>query len=216
MKMSTRIAIGSTVLFGGVIAFAAATPSPTSAPTKPSYGDYSVVSEKNIFLRDRTRGSASRTTNPSPGSTTRHERAVEETLVLTGVVYEDGGFRAYVEDRNNDKILRLAQGDIVGKGRLGQIEIDAVLYQTSTKPPLWIEIGSDFTGKPYELPTDSGSSASSGSSDSPFTLTGSPGSSQTSGRSSSSQPALNSNDPNLSIEQRMKLRAQEQQRAGRR
>jgi hypothetical protein len=208
MKIARTIAIGSTLLFGGVIAFAASNAAPTSAPTRLSYSDYSVVAEKNIFLRDRSRpSSTSRSTRDSYSSTQRTQKSIEEQLVLTGVVFEDGEFHAYVEDTSADKILKLASGDSVGHGRVGQIEIDAVLYQTTTKPPLWVDIGSDFTGKSYGAFSDSSSSYSSSSASASAAPSTGP---------AASQPAINPNDPNLTVEQRMRLRAQQQRTSGRR
>ncbi|HTL29607.1 MAG TPA: hypothetical protein VL282_10305 [Tepidisphaeraceae bacterium] len=166
-----------------------------------------MIAEKNIFLRDRTRYEPS--TRSSSNVTTRHEPTLEETLVLTGIVFEDDGFRAYVEDVPNEKILKLALGDSVAHGKIDAIEIDAVSYDMGGKQR-WIEIGSDFTGKPYLAFSDS-SSSSSGSTSSSFSLSPS-----ASGGSSSSQPAVNPNDPNLTVEQRMRLRAQQEQQRGRR
>jgi hypothetical protein len=209
MSIARKIAVGSTVLFGGVIAFAADPAAPTTAPAthRASYSEYAVVAEKNIFLRDRSRPApTSRSGNSSTSSSTqRAQKSAEETLVLTGVVFEDGEFHAYVEDTSAEKILKLAPGDTVAHGRIAQIEIDAVLYQTLTKPPLWVDIGSDFTGKAYGSFSDSTSYSGSGSSDE----TPSTG-------PASSQPAINPNDPNLTVEQRMRLRAQQQRSSGRR
>jgi hypothetical protein len=212
MKITRTIAVGSTVLFGAVIAFAANSSAPTSAPTRLNYSDYSVVAEKNIFLRDRSRGVRDASSRPSSSSTTQHVKAIEETLVLTGIVFEDGEFHAYVEDTSADKVLKLAPGDNVGHGRVGQIEIDALLYQTNTKPPLWVEIGSDFTGKEYSAFAANDPYASSSSGSDSFNLTGS----NSSSGKSASQPAINPNDPNLTVEQRMRLRAQQQRSSGRR
>jgi hypothetical protein len=206
MKIPARIAIGSTALFGAVIAFAASSSlsAPTTAPARGSYKDYAVIVEKNIFMRDRSRTLYTPGSRPSYSPTTQHfTKSLEETLVLTGIVFEDGEYHAYVEDTSADKIQRLAGGDDVAHGKITGIEIDAVLYQPAGKAPQWIDIGSDFTGHPYAGFTDS-SGESTSSSGTPST------------GPASSQPAINPNDPNLTVEQRMRLRAQQQQRSGRR
>ena len=177
-----------------------------------SYSDrYGLLEERNIFVRERAsrrdggRGTAS-TTQAAP-------RPPEERFVLTGIVLEEEGFRAYVE---NDRFetLRLAPGDKVARGRVAAIVIDAIAYEltgsssnpttapatgaATSGPRGWVEIGSDLTGKPSSMlaPSSSSSSYSSGATTAPTT-----------GPVIASDIAnLNPNDPNLSAEQRMKLR----------
>lgn len=213
MRIPALIAIGSTVVFGGVFAFAAnsSNSAPTTKPTS-NFRDYEVVIEKNIFMRDRSRPVYRPGSRPTTTAPTQHfTKSLEEQLVLTGIVFEDGEYHAYVEDTSADKILRLAGGDDVAHGKITQIEIDAVQYTAAGKAPQWIDIGSDFTGHAYSGFSDSsyasGSYSSSSSSSSSTPTTG-----------ASSQPAINPNDPNLTVEQRMRLRAQQQQsqRGGRR
>lgn len=225
MSLAIRITFCSTALFAAVVSFAATSdtqPSERSSSSSRSSdrtdrsrdrssrstravdpagnvvtGPFSVVAEKNIFLRDRTKPAAT-TQTASTAPAAPRQRLLEETLALTGIVFEDGGFRAYVEDVANDKILRLAPGDSIAHGAIDAIEIDAVSYDQGGKRK-WIDIGSDFTGKPCtafsssSYGSDSMSDASSGSGD-----------------ASTSQPAVNPNDPNLTVEQRMKLRAQQE------
>ena len=148
---------------------------------------YGVVVDHNIFLKDRT-------VRPDHGgnnqASTQPARGVEESLVLRGVALEDGQYRAYVEDIDNLKMLRLAPGDPVGKGKVAQIDIDSLLYQHNGSED-WIDVGADFTGKQVITITDDSTAASTSS-----------GAPATTGPAES----INPNDPNLTIEQKMKLR----------
>ena len=186
---------------------------PTSSPsTRParsqSYSErYSILEDRNIFLRDRSRRPGERdrsTTQPS-------KRPLEESLVLRGIVLEDEGYRAYVEDTSREETHRLAPGDSLAHGRVGAITIDAIAYDAgsagSTGSPAttnasatstqrtWVEVGYDLTGKPSLLLASSSAGSSAES------------------LAAATQPVispdvakLNPNDPNLTLEQRMKLK----------
>jgi hypothetical protein len=118
-------------------------------------------------------------------------------MVVRGIVHELGAYRAYVEDTSANSILRLSAGDKLALGRVTGIDIDAIEYeQGGTKKS--IEVGSDLTGK-SSTPLDVlvGAEPTTG----PVMPSGVEG--------------LNPNDPNLTVEQRMKLRrAQELNRGG--
>jgi hypothetical protein len=165
----------------------------TMAPAPQGYGDrYGVLESRNVFLRDRSRP-ASRPSNSSSGPTTR--RSVEETLVLRGIAVEDGGIRAYVEDTSAGNTLRLSPGDKLAHGLVAAIEIDAIAYEHDGKET-WIEIGRDLTGKAAAAPTIESSSSASAS--------------------ATTLPAnVDLNDPNLTAEQRMRLRRQLLEQRGR-
>ena len=144
---------------------------------------YGVIIDHNIFLKDRTVRP-----DTTQRSSTQRARGVNESLVLRGVAFEDGQYRAYVEDIDNLRMLRLGPGDAVGHGRIAQIDIDSLLYQHDGSED-WIDVGADFTGKQViTIPEDSTESAGGG-----VATTG-------------PAEAINPNDPNLTIEQKMKLR----------
>src|SRR6266516_2732085 len=91
---------------------------------RESYNDrYAVLSERNIFLRDRSRPP------PSEAPTTRATHPPEQDFVLTGVVYEAEGFRAYIEDLVNSSVVKISVGEGVARGRIASIAIDAVAYE---------------------------------------------------------------------------------------
>lgn len=142
---------------------------------------YGVLSERNIFLRDR---SVRRPVENSGPSTQPAPRPPEESFTLVGIVEEDGLWRAYVEDATRSATTRLTAGDSVARGTVSRIEIDGIEYDQGEKQT-WVTIGNNLTGQ-----SASGISASMSSTDAagPTSLPFDP------------------NDPNLTVEQRMRLR----------
>jgi hypothetical protein len=148
---------------------------------------FAALWEHNIFLRDRG--------HPAPApSTTRPaaSRTPEESLVLTGIVLEEDGFHAYVEDADSSKVLKLSEGDSIARGRIVDMDLNAVEYARGDQQT-WIAVGSNFAGQ--------------------ATLLGAAPSTDDSSSSSSTQPTtlpFNPNDPNLTVEQQMKLRRRQE------
>jgi hypothetical protein len=106
---------------------------------------------------------------------------------------EEGGYRAYVDDLNNNTTLRVSPGESLGRGRIAAVALDAIAYEHDGKQT-WIEIGQDLTGKTAPTPSPT-AVASTG----PTSL-----------------PAnIDINDPSLTTEQRMRLRVQLQNQRGR-
>ena len=167
------------------LAFAAETPN-----KRESYESmYGPLSEHNIFSSVRPV-----VKTPPAASTSRPAappRTAEESLVLRGIALEsDGAVRAYVEDVDTGKILKLAVGDSVGRGKVTAIDLEAVEY-TRPSGPIWIEAGADFTGRQViAIPGDITPSAGGG-----VPTTG-------------PVEVINPNDPNLTMEQKLKLRRQ--------
>ncbi|MEA2733753.1 MAG: hypothetical protein QOE14_204 [Humisphaera sp.] len=184
------------------ISLAAEPPAPAAAqqsqvpraPRQTFSERYGLLSQRNIFLRDRSRGSSNGTTRPANGaaSTQPVRRDPEETLLLRGIVIEQGEVRAYFDDIVNSRIVRVAEGDTLARGRITRIGLDAVEYAPSTAAaaggkPTSVAIGHDLTGKAPPSSSD-GAAATTG----PVLPSGVEG--------------LNPNDPNLTMEQRLKLR----------
>jgi hypothetical protein len=178
---------------------AAAAPAAAAAATQrpQSYDDrYAVLTKQNIFLRDRSERPPSRhnsTTEPAP-------RPPEEAFILRGVVIEDDGIRAYIEDARADKLLRLAPGDAVARGRITDVQIDGIDYELTAGGghPQFVAIGQDLSGQTVAAASGSSSSSASSSSSSTQSSSG-----------SSSSNGINPNDPSLSVEQQMRLRRQQ-------
>jgi hypothetical protein len=203
------------IFFFGLAAcgFARAATAPTSQPQQPQqrqssrsirerYADrYSILTQRNIFLKDRSRGSRNGSDGRGGnGSTTQSStqpshRSPEETLLLRGIVIEQGEVRAYFEDIANSRMVRVAMGETVARGRITSIGLDAVEYETTGaggEHRTFVAVGNDLTGKvsAYDLPSSSAAAAMATTS--PVMPSGVEG--------------LNPNDPNLTPEQKMKLR----------
>jgi type II secretory pathway component PulC len=163
----------------------------TAAPSTRE-GDrdrYAVLTNQNIFLKDRRTGRGDR--NGTSGTSRPSDplagiRATPEaSLVLTGVVFEDGDYRAFIEDTKASKVLRVSVGDSIARGKITMIDIDTVVYDSDGKSTM-INVGTTLTGIPYSA----------------FTAT--PGATPAAGASST--PLPDPNNPNLTLEERMKLR----------
>ncbi|HMB96344.1 MAG TPA: hypothetical protein VKK61_09920, partial [Tepidisphaeraceae bacterium] len=134
------------VVFIGLLAMQmrAADLAPTSAPAnRMNYRErYSVLAEHDIFLRDRSHHVSRPTSRPAFATP-------EQAFVLTGIVFEDGEFHAYLEDlaRSTSMILRV--GDAVARGQIADIQMDAVEYQ-GPGGATWIEIGNNLSGGEVE------------------------------------------------------------------
>ncbi|HMO25042.1 MAG TPA: hypothetical protein PKB10_02125 [Tepidisphaeraceae bacterium] len=167
--------------------------------------EYGVLSEQNMFHRERRR--------PSPPSTrpttTTPPAAPERAFVLVGVVFEDGQVRAYIEDGNTGSIRRLTAGEAIARGTIAAIEIDAVAYEHNGDVR-WIELGHDFTGA---LPQ--GVSAGPSPPPAPAASGGANGTASTPAGAGGSTPApaagVDPNEPGISVEERMRRRRAAQQ-----
>jgi hypothetical protein len=157
-----------------------------AAQPRVSYSDrYGILEDRNVFLKDRTQKPVAPTPTTQP---TR--RTPEESFVLTGIALEDEGRRAHFENPDTLVVTRVAPGDSLANGRIGEIDIDAVAYDRGDTRT-WIEFGADLTGKQSILMAMRISSPSSISTTQPVVA---------------DVAGLNPNDPNLTPEQKMKLR----------
>ena len=155
--------------------------------SRPSYGErYGVISERNIFLRERGHRSYRREERPA---SSERVSTPEDSYVLTGVVIEEGEYRAYIEGSGGSSVIKARVGEPVARGTISRILIDAVEYERGGQRT-WIDVGRSFSGAIVTPPSSGDSSSASGSTSQP----------------ASGPAALNPNDPNLSLEQRMRLR----------
>lgn len=162
-----------------------------SSTTRQSDRDrYAVLTEQNIFVKDRrTLRRNDRPSGERPAMTElqRLKETPEAKYVLTGVVFEDGEYRAFVEDTNASKVLRMSVGEPIARGKITEIDIDTIAYESSGKTTI-INVGTTLTGIPYSA----------------FTAT--PGATPAPAGAAPSTPLPDPNNPNLTIEERMKLR----------
>jgi hypothetical protein len=211
MRSKIGLIAGALVIAAGVILAADSTPPPAPSPAKPqSYRErYAVLSERNIFLKDRRVRSGPSTSRS--GSDRPPAPPPEATYVLTGVVLEEGQYRAYVED-SNGKINRLAVGDAIARGHVAEIDISAMAYESNGQVAL-VNVGYDLRGKPWEAPTaesvmsrfgpgsDRGGGGFRGDRGG-----GNGGAATATPATAVAPPPLDPNTAGLSIEERMRLR----------
>jgi hypothetical protein len=216
MNRTTRHAVAASVSAALLLALGATLVVAADRPvTKPSYRDkYGPIAEHNIFLKDRRKPASRPDRGSGYGSGAQPERVPEASFILTGVVIEEGQLRAYVEDSNAGKGLRLSVGDAVARGHIADIEIDAVAY-AGPGQPIWVSLGCDFRGNPVASMSPA-RSGSYGSSAAPTTTSPSAGTGTGTGAAATPAPATPAGpvDPsNMSIEDKMRARrAQELQK----
>jgi hypothetical protein len=192
--------------------------SSSGATSRPAgYRDrYTILSDQNIFVRERSRivPESQRNDGSRNDSTTRFTRAVETGFVLTGVVLEEGAYRAYIEDSNASRILRLNLGDIVARGHIVDIDINSIVYEASGQTKL-VALGCDLTGAAVVSSGSSGGGGYTGSTGYGGGTPGGSGGAPTPGSTSTSAPSLgvatpplpvDPNNSNLSLEEKMRLR----------
>jgi hypothetical protein len=102
--------------------------------------EYAIIVDRNIFLRER-RSPQRQISRPSAPA------IPEQSFVLTGIVYEDAEYHAYVEDLNRGTTIKLRVGDAVARGQVIGIEIDAIAYMFADGQT-WVNIGCNLTGAP--------------------------------------------------------------------
>jgi hypothetical protein len=182
----------------------------SSSPTRDYRDRYAILSDRNIFVKERSRivplsdRDRPRSDNSRTRSDTPRLPPPETSYILTGIVLEDGLVHAYVEDMKGGKILRLSVGDAVARGHITDITIDAVQY-TASGQQAWVDLGRDFTGAIPSSPSAIYAAAAAAATQAGGTSTTGP----TSAPSVGALP-LDPNNPNLSLEERMKIRRMQQ------
>lgn len=178
----------------------------TSGAAGENQPEYVVISERNIFLRDRPRprGNSGPTTRRADDRT---PLTPEQSFALRGVVFEEDQYLAYFENIPEASVQQVSIGGELAGQRIVDIDMDAVELEKDGNT-FWIEVGQDLTGNRAQSARPSGGFARTGSSSPAPTASNAPG--------SAAPPALPSEGETegMSIEERMRLRAQ-QLRGGR-
>ena len=120
-------------------------PVTSRAPAGRFEDRYAGLLANNPFKRDRR-------SQRAEGATTRPiEREAapppspQREWMLTGIVFEDGRFRAYLENRSTGESQRVDSGHLVAGGAVTEVFIDALGYELDGHVR-WIELGQDLTG----------------------------------------------------------------------
>jgi len=125
-----------------------AKPATPTGPQPTTWESYRVLSERNIFMRYRSRSSGGRSSSgysPRPPAVTG-----EDYLVLTGIIQQGEDCVAFVEDTRSGKTARLQPGDPLGRGRVTLITRDIVHYAYDGDLRR-IAIGANFAGVAVSL-----------------------------------------------------------------
>lgn len=194
-RLSTFTCIGVLALVvGGVF-------EPNAAAADQFTDEYGVVVQNNVFLRQRGAVESNR-----PSSTSRPSvppRSPEQSLMLTGVVFEDGEYRAYFEDLSAGSVLRVLTGDAIARGIVADIALNAVAYRAADGKIQWVDVGQDLTGTDAIVTTQPNRTGTGA----PTTQ---PSSTVEGGSMPSTADAAGQSDPStMSIRERMMLRRQE-------
>jgi hypothetical protein len=168
------------------------TQTPTRTP-RPDYREkYSILTERNIFLKERRRPSQS-DSRDRDRERERDRPRPEQTLALTGIVEEEGEFRAYFENLASPSFVRVSVGEPIARGKITVITLDAVEYEQEGQRRI-ILIGQDLTGTTSVRASPVYSTSTTG---------------PTTGPSAGGDAAalnFDPNDPNLTVEQKMKVK----------
>lgn len=152
---------------------------------------YGILTDKNIFVRNRppTRKAGARIVSPG---------RPEAMHILTGIALQEGRHVAFIEDTAARKTQRLLQGDSVAGGKLVEVTFDAVEFENNGKR-LRVPIGRNLLGDVAVVTTAPTSNS-----------TTAPSSNDSSKANTAPPPPPLPDAPNLSPEERMKLRRQQQ------
>lgn len=197
----------------------AARPAPPAMPgvrREDFVKQYAVVYEKNIFLRDRpTYYAASREARPDAAPAAAPRRA-EESYVVTGIALQEGRHVAFIENTDTGETRRVLDGESVATGKVISLDPDALEFERAGKRTR-VAIGRNLAGdvvftRPAPPPVTTAASTTPG---------GAPGATSRPAvggmppgplEPAAAPPATGApdpNDPNLSVEERMRLRRQQ-------
>ena len=123
---------------------AAAAPAPAAAPIVPpaQWESYRVLSDRNMFVRDRLRPRTGRTYSMPTYSVVASE---DDRLVLTGVINQGPDYVAFFEDTRTGKTITVQVDAPLGRGRVTAMAMDSVDYTYDGRTTR-IAVGSSLSG----------------------------------------------------------------------
>jgi hypothetical protein len=161
-------------------------------PAQERFSDrYEILTEKNIFLRNRPRA---RSTSRAPSG----PRRVEETFVLTGIALQEGRHVAFIENSGTRATQRLLPGEAVAGGKVISVELDSLEFESKGRR-FRVAIGRNLLGDVFVAETPTATSPGADPSSAPTSA----------GSSGGATPPLAGGDADLSAEERMKRRRQQ-------
>ena len=175
---------------------------------------FGVVYEKNIFLRDRpTYNPHARDAAPATGPSFTPRRP-EESYVLTGIKLQEGRHVAFIENTGGGGgTQRVLIGGAIAGGKVVDLDLDALEYESGGKRTR-IEVGRNLAGAvvftPPAAPPPSSTAAAAARPAGPTPPGGAPPVAGAAPAGAPGGTAIDPNNPNLSVEERMKLRRAQQ------
>ncbi|HEV8291017.1 MAG TPA: hypothetical protein VGP94_03815 [Tepidisphaeraceae bacterium] len=121
---------------------------PDDNADKSSFDHYKVLSDHNIFTKNR-RPPTSRPTRD--GNSDRPPPKPEVAFILTGCsIQDDNKYAAFVENAQTGVTLKVSPGDPIATGKVTAIGFDFLEYETGGQKTK-VEIGHNFTGSVASL-----------------------------------------------------------------
>jgi hypothetical protein len=112
-----------------------------------SWAQYQIILQRNIFSRQRGPVRQRQAAQARPVIT----RNRESYLMLKGIVQQDSTFIAFVEDTQNNGILKLREGDSIARGVAKNFTLDSIEYQLQDET-VSVTVGRDLEGGQGTLP----------------------------------------------------------------
>jgi hypothetical protein len=114
---------------------------------KAIWEDYRILSERNIFSRNRVK--VEKPVFVEPRSIQREPDREEGYLVLRGVTKQADQFVAFIEDSRTMEIRKVLKNGIIGKGKIKKITLDYITYELEGKSAR-VNIGMTMGGEAAE------------------------------------------------------------------
>ena len=161
--------------------------------------EYAIIVRNNIFVRDRKPYKPPATqpaaTRPAEQVAPPPEPRPEKDWRLVGIVFEDGAFRAYFESLKDEPTARVAPGDAIADGVIEGVYIDAVSFVADGRQ-VWVDVGRDLAGEVPDAPAAPDAPAE--------------GESEQGDKAEGAETAAPADPSKMSVEERMRLRRQQQ------
>ena len=120
--MTKRIALSVLALMLGLLIASPTRPQETQ-DRRPSWDDYRIIVEKNVFLPERSRPSRRNAVTVVP------EYRPERDIILRGIVSRGGEYVAFLENTRTQSTSKLKVADAVARGRIAAISLDRITYE---------------------------------------------------------------------------------------
>ncbi|MFC1494456.1 hypothetical protein ACFL6W_04170 [Thermodesulfobacteriota bacterium] len=96
-----------------------------------SWANYRVLSERNIFSRNRVK--INRSQFIEPVNIQREPEREEGYLILRGVTKQSDRFIAFIEDSRTMEMKKVFRDGMIGKGKVRDITLDYITYELEGK-----------------------------------------------------------------------------------